>query len=163
MQLTTGRKIKIRCTTPAAVRATLEKNGWFQHIWVNNEITYKKAELSNILQYKPREKDQPEPVVIIQPKEYSYQAASSVSATLVPPLVVPNIHIQPLNGGKPLTEEELERRCVNVTSMYPNPQHFIGPIRQRLHNLAQSLSGWEREFVEAWAEENHPWSVKAKI
>lgn len=57
----------------------------------------------------------------------------------------------------PIPTEELEERCKNAVSFFPNPGNFLGPVRKRLHNMMQGLPHPDdRKFVEEWIEENYP-------
>lgn len=51
---------------------------------------------------------------------------------------------------------ELNRRCDNIVSFFTDPYKAIGPLRQRLHNMAQSLKPSERKYINSYMDEHFP-------
>jgi hypothetical protein len=72
-------------------------------------------------------------------------------------------HAKAKEDGFPLTKgkaKELERRCDNIVSFYPDPYRAVDVIRIRLQTISQGLPEAEREFILRYMEENFPQGVK---
>lgn len=55
-----------------------------------------------------------------------------------------------------LRQAELIRRCDNIVDYFPDPYNSTKAIRQRLHNMSQTLSIPERQFVLDLMDEEFP-------
>lgn len=56
-----------------------------------------------------------------------------------------------------LRQAELMRRCDNIADFFPDPYNQAKAIRQRLHNMAQTLpSLQERQFVLDFMDDQFP-------
>lgn len=52
--------------------------------------------------------------------------------------------------------KELCRRCDNIVKSFNDPYKFIGPVRQRLHNMSQGLPLREQQYVQDYMDEHFP-------
>lgn len=51
---------------------------------------------------------------------------------------------------------ELLRRCDNIVEFFPDPYNSQRAVRTRLHNMSQTLSTPERQFVLEYMDDNFP-------
>lgn len=80
-----------------------------------------------------------------------------VIKNLVPTSSV-NVHavIGPSLSLSDIQQAELMRRCDNIVDFFPDPYNQGKAIRQRLHNMSQTLSVSERQFVLDYMDDNFP-------
>lgn len=66
-------------------------------------------------------------------------------------------------GLSDFKRKELAKRCDIIVDFFPDPYNAIGPVRIRLHNMAQALKVLaERQYVLDYTEDNFPESYSKK-
>lgn len=53
-------------------------------------------------------------------------------------------------------QTELMKRCDNIVDFFPDPYNSERAIRTRLHNMSQTLSNAEKQFVLDYMDDNFP-------
>lgn len=105
--------------------------------------------------------------VVMMPNQYTLFAKPYVSdqdkgGNVIAPLV--NNKVVELFQNKLTAYEQaaLERRCDNIVSFFPDPYNSIMPVRTRLHNMSQTLSLVEQQYILEYMDENFPIDDKGK-
>lgn len=65
-------------------------------------------------------------------------------------------NVQPLFPIAPTRQSELLKRCDNIVDFFPDPYNSEKAIRTRLHNMSQTLTASERQFVQDYMDDNFP-------
>ena len=52
--------------------------------------------------------------------------------------------------------KELLQRCDNIVDFFPDPYNAAKAVRTRLHNMSQTLTTVERQFVLEYMDDNFP-------